>query len=103
MWPPKTHSAAARTPPATVTRVTASGSTTPLPTDLATAVPETAPRKFMTAAISTAVRGDITRVETTVAMALAASLKPLESSKTRAMKITRARKVRSDWSIIRSA
>ena len=99
-----TQQAAAVTPPPTATRpsppVRIAGSTTPFPTVLATAVPEIAPRKFMTAAITTAVNGDITRVETTVAIALAASLKPLESSKISAMKITRARKVTSVWSII---
>ena len=53
----------------------ASGSTTPFATALATAVPARAPTKFIAAAITTAAKGDMTLVETTVAMALAASLK----------------------------
>ena len=43
----------------------------PLPTVVATAVPESAPRKFKTPAISTARPGESTRVATEVAMALA--------------------------------
>jgi hypothetical protein len=60
-------------PEMTVTWVTADGSTIPLPTVVATAVPETAPRKFSSPAINTAAAGESTRVPTTVAMALAAS------------------------------
>ena len=95
-----THAAAAATPPATTTKVTSSGETTPLPTALATAVPDIAPRKFIAPAMSTAWSGDITRVETTVAMALAASLNPLAKSKARARKITAMRKNKEVESII---
>src|SRR5919199_2302518 len=57
-----------------------SGGTMPLPTVVATAVPESAPRKLSTPAISTARPGDSTRVATDVAMALAVSWKPLMKS-----------------------
>ena len=49
----------------------------PLPTVEATSVPRNAPTRFITAAISSAVRGASARVDTEVAMALAASWKPL--------------------------
>ena len=49
----------------------------PLPTVVATAVPRNAPTKFITAAMISAVRGVSARVETEVAIALAASWKPL--------------------------
>jgi hypothetical protein len=53
-------------------------STMPEPTVLATAVPNTkAAMKLKNAAHTTACPGDSTRVETTVAMELAASWKPL--------------------------
>src|SRR5829696_7178770 len=71
---------AAVNPATTVTCVTASGFTIPLPTVVATAVPEIAPRKLSTPAISTAAPGGSTRVATMVAMALAASWKPLTNS-----------------------
>ena len=48
-----------------------------LPTVLATSCPRKAPTKFMTAAMIRAMRGVSARVETDVAMALAASWKPL--------------------------
>src|SRR5579871_1339105 len=58
------------------------GSTIPFPTVLATWVPMTkAATKLKKAAQSTALVGDRTRVETTVAMELAASWKPLRKSK----------------------
>ena len=47
------------------------------PTVLATSWPRKAPMKFITAAIASATRGVSARVETEVAMALAASWKPL--------------------------
>ena len=94
-----TQAAAALTPPATTNRVTDSGSTTPLPTALATAVPDRAPTKFIPAAMITAETGDITLVETTVAMALAESLKPLAKSKIRANKMTSTRKLKDASSI----
>src|SRR5206468_4581492 len=52
----------------------------PLPTVVATAVPDSAPTKFSTPAISTARPGESTRVATTVAMAFAVSWKPLMKS-----------------------
>src|SRR5439155_24638130 len=65
----------------------------PLPTVVATAVPESAPTKFSTPAMSTARPGDRTRVATTVAMALAVSWKPMMKSKTRPrIKIARSSK-----------
>src|SRR5215813_3270797 len=55
---------------------------------LATAVPKTkAARKLNAAAQNTASRGESTRVETTVAMLLAASWKPLMKSNASAMRI----------------
>ena len=48
----------------------------PLPTVSATSVPRKAPRKFITAAMINATRGVSARVETEVAIALAASWKP---------------------------
>ncbi len=48
----------------------------PLPTVLATCSPRCAPMKFMTAAINSAARGVSARVETEVAIALAASWNP---------------------------
>ena len=58
--------------------------TMPLPMVLATAVPKTkAATKFQKAAQSTARKGVSTRVDTTVAMELAASCQPLENSKAR--------------------
>src|SRR5919198_1458165 len=69
------------------------GSTTPLPTVLATSTPKPkAATKLKNAAHTTACSGVSTRVETTVAMELAASWKPLMKSKRRAtmtMKTTR--------------
>src|ERR1700722_8930695 len=54
----------------------------PLPMVLATAVPKTkAAMKFQKAAQATARKGVSTRVETTVAMELAAACQPLENSK----------------------
>src|SRR5713101_8188644 len=56
----------------------------PLPMVLATAVPKKkAAMKFQKAAQATARKGVRTRVETTVAMELAASCHPLENSKAR--------------------
>jgi hypothetical protein len=52
----------------------------PLPTVLATPVPIRAPTKFMTAAMISATRGVSARVETDVAIALAASWNPLVKS-----------------------
>ena len=54
-----------------------SGGEITLPTVLATSWPRKAPMKFITAAIARAARGVSARVETEVAMAFAASWKPL--------------------------
>ena len=62
--------------------VTTWGSVKPLEMVLATAVPITAPTKLKMPAMMTAVRMGSTPVDTTVAMALAASWKPLMKSKT---------------------
>ena len=69
-----------------------SGSTTPVAIVAATNVPKT--RKAMklnTAAHTTAMRGDSTRVETTVAIELAASWNPLTKSKASAIAMTTTR------------
>src|SRR5690606_25478132 len=55
---------------------------------LATAVPASAPTRFMPAASPTACNGDSTLVATTVAMELAVSWNPLMYSKTSAVMIT---------------
>src|SRR5215211_4264383 len=65
---------------ATSVWVDSSGGMMPLPTVVATAVPDSAPTKFSTPAIRTARPGDRTRVATTVAIALAVSWKPLMKS-----------------------
>src|SRR3990167_496285 len=72
--------------------VTATGETRPAPTAFATAVPERAPARLRTAAMMIAVRGESTRVETDVAMALAASWKPLTNSNAMARRTTRTRR-----------
>src|SRR5579864_9358853 len=62
-------------------------STSPLPIVAATAVPnESGATKFQNAAQTTAQRGRRTRVDTTVAMELAASCQPLAKSKARLIK-----------------
>src|SRR5947209_19580447 len=67
--------------------------TRPFPIVLATAVPKKkAAMKFQKAAQATAVNGLRTRVETTVAMELAASCQPLENSKARVRKTTMRRR-----------
>src|SRR5580700_7134255 len=64
----------------------------PLPMVAATAVPKTkAAMKFQNAAQATARSGVRTRVETTVAMELAASCQPLENSKARVREMTTIR------------
>src|SRR5437868_8361169 len=64
---------AARTALSTVPIVTTPVSTRPLPTVVATAPPKSAPVRLKNAAIPIACRGVSTLVETTVAIALAAS------------------------------
>src|SRR5262249_12298768 len=64
---------------------TTAAATTPLPTVVATCTPKpNAATKLKKAAHTTACSGVSTRVETTVAIELAASWKPLMKSKTRA-------------------
>src|ERR1700758_4225122 len=65
----------------------------PLPMVAAPAVPKTkAAMKFQKAAQATARNGVRTRVETTVAMELAASCQPLENSKASVRKMTTRRR-----------
>src|SRR5260221_5788492 len=69
--------------------------TMPLPIVLATAVPKTnAATKLKKAAQTTARKGVRTRVETTVAMELAASCQPFENSNARVTKTTMNRRVK---------
>src|ERR1051326_2595770 len=67
------HTIAASSADMTSVWVATSGGMMPLPTVVATAVPERAPTKLSTPAMSTALPGERTRVATTVAMALAVS------------------------------
>lgn len=60
----------------------------PLAMVTATAVPESAPTRFMNAASITAWPGDSTLVATTVAIELAVSWKPLMNSNTSAVNTT---------------
>src|SRR5437867_7172432 len=70
----------------TIAGVTMDGSTVPLAIVLATCTPNTEKAtKLKNAAHTTATRGDSTRVLTTVAMALAASWKPLLKSNASAL------------------
>ena len=71
--------------------VTARGSTMPEPMVFATAVERKAPRMFMPAAMTTAVMGESTLVDTTVAMALAQSCHPFAISKNTARIMIRTR------------
>ncbi len=80
---------AAITAQSTVAIVTTSVSTNPLPIVEATAPPNNAPVKLKNAAMAIAWRGVSTRVETTVAIAFAASWKPLLYSKMTAVKTTK--------------
>src|SRR5258706_10227821 len=74
---------------------TSSMCTMPLPMVLATAVPKTnAATKLKKAAQTTARKGVRTRVETTVAMELAASCQPFENSNARVTKTTMNRRVK---------
>jgi hypothetical protein len=74
----RSHTIAPINPARITDVVTMVMSTMPEPTVLATAVPNTnAAMKLKNAAQMTALPGDNTRVETTVAMELAASWKPL--------------------------
>src|SRR5688500_1619386 len=66
-----------------------SGRTIPVPIVAATAVPDIVPSRLNTLAISKARDGERTRVETTVAMALGASVHPLTNSAARISTSTR--------------
>src|SRR4029453_5204693 len=79
---------AATTAESTVAIVTTSVSTNPLPIVEATAPPNNAPVRLKNAAIAIAWRGVSTRVDTTVAIAFAASWKPLLYSKMTAARKT---------------
>ncbi len=68
--------------------VIASGSTIPLAIVAATLKEMNAPTKLKIAAIATAFRGDIARVETLVAIEFAVSWKPFVKSKNNATTIT---------------
>jgi hypothetical protein len=71
-----------------------SGLTMSLPIVAATAVPVTnTPATFSNAAITTACNGESTRVETTVAIALGASVKPLVNSAAKTMSSTMAKDI----------
>src|SRR5690606_37939411 len=72
---------------------TTSVSTRPDAIVIATAVPVSAPTRFITAAMITACPGVSTLVATTVAMELAVSWKPLMNSNTSAAKITTSTRV----------
>ncbi len=67
------HTIAPTTPASTTLMVTTCGWTMPFPTVVATLIEMNAPAKFNTPAINTAVRGVNARVDTVVAIALAAS------------------------------
>src|SRR5207302_8777419 len=89
------HTMAATSAEMTSVCVDSSGGMMPLPTVVATAVPDSAPTKFSTPAISTARPGESTRVATTVAIALAVSWKPLMKSNVRPSARMRRRTNRS--------
>src|SRR5919205_141391 len=81
-------------PPKMTAKVTTLTSIMPEPTVLATAVPKVnAATKLKNAAQTTALPGDSTRVETTVAIELAASWKPLLKSKISAIRMMTRTKV----------
>src|SRR6266849_6271027 len=81
----KSHTIAPAKPAMTTYWVTSSSRIIPLPMVLATAVPRrNAATKLKKAAQITASLGDKTRVDTTVAMLLAASWNPFKKSKARA-------------------
>jgi hypothetical protein len=80
---------------ATVPTLTASARMIPLPMVEATAVPDMAPNMLSMPAMASACHGVSTRVETTVAMELGASVQPLTNSAAR----TRRRTTRRNGSI----
>ena len=85
------HAMAPIRPAKTTVVVTAPESTMPWATVAATLSEMKAPAKFRTADSSTAKRGDIARVETEVAIALAVSWKPLVKSNASAVTTTMTR------------
>src|SRR5678816_3835862 len=88
---------APRRPARTTSLVTTLRSIMPAPIVLATLVPSTkAATKLKKAAHSTAFCGDSTRVDTTVAMELAASWKPFRKSKASATRMMRTSGQRSE-------
>src|SRR3954454_7237338 len=78
-------------PAKTTVVVIASACTMPLATVAATSSDTNAPTKFSTADIATALRGDIARVETDVAIALAVSWNPFVKSNASAVTTTMTR------------
>src|SRR5438552_12362943 len=81
----RSHAIAPMSPARITHSSTTAVSTTPLPTVRATLTPKpNAATKLKNAAQTTACAGDSTRVDTTVAIELAASWNPLRKSKTRA-------------------
>src|SRR3954452_16312167 len=85
------HAIAPTRPANTTVVVTALASTIPEPTVAATLREMNAPAKFRIADSATANRGDIARVETDVAIALAVSWKPLVKSNASAVATTMIR------------
>ena len=85
------HAMAPIRPAKTTVVVTAPDSTMPWPTVAATLSEMKAPAKFRTADSSTAKRGDMARVDTDVAIALAVSWKPLVKSNASAVTTTMTR------------
>src|SRR5437867_513623 len=90
----RSHTMAPQSPARIIHWSTMAESTTPLPTVLATCTPKPkAATKLKKAAHTTAWSGVSTRVETTVAMELAASWKPLMRSQLKAMRTSKAMRV----------
>src|SRR5512133_2303080 len=84
----RSHAMAPNRPEKITVIVTTRTSTMPAPMVLATATPKTsAAMKLKNAAQTTALPGESTRVETTVAMEMAASWKPLMKSKVSATRM----------------
>src|SRR3954452_22011987 len=82
------HAIAPISPANTTVVVIAAASTIPLATVAATFSEMNAPAKFRTADIATAVRGDIARVDTDVAIAFAVSWNPFVKSNASAVTTT---------------
>src|SRR3989441_8162596 len=93
------HAMAPTRPPRMTQRSMATGSTTPLPTVVATFTPKpNAATKLKKAAQATATFGDRVPVDTTVATELAASWKPFRKSKTSATRMMAMTESRA-WSM----